>query len=121
MAPRPVNPSSNGHSGLPAPSGSRHAYPRPQLRRDNWTSLNGVWDFAFDDDAVWTNPSSVHWSRKITVPFSPETPASGIHDTGLYHAVWYRRTFDAADLAPGQLLLLHFGAVQQSAEVCLNG
>ena len=28
-------------------------YPRPQLVRDNWTSLNGTWDFCFDDEASW--------------------------------------------------------------------
>src|SRR3954449_8419406 len=121
MAPRPASPFPNGHSAFPPQAGSRHAYPRPQLRRKDWTSLNGVWDFAFDDDAVWTRPSSVHWSRKITVPFSPETPASGIHANGLYRAVWYRRSFDLGDLPAGQRLLLHFGAVDYSAEVWLNG
>src|SRR5688500_2147482 len=38
------------------------AYPRPQLAREHWTSLNGLWDFAIDTDARWTSPSAVHWS-----------------------------------------------------------
>ena len=25
-------------------------YPRPQLRRSNWTSLNGYWQFAEDSE-----------------------------------------------------------------------
>ena len=100
---------------------STHAYPRPQLRRDPWTSLNGIWDFAFDDRAEWTEPSAVKWSLSIKVPFSPETRASGLDAKGLFRAVWYRRSFEAPALAPGQRLLLHFGAVDYSAKVWVNG
>ena len=100
---------------------SAHAYPRPQLRRDPWTSLNGTWDFAFDDHAEWTEPSAVKWSLTIEVPFSPETQASGLDAKGFFRAVWYRRSFDAPELAPGQRLLLHFGAVDYSAKVWVNG
>ena len=35
----------------------------------------------------------VEWDAQITVPFSPETEASGVKDTGYYTAVWYRRTW----------------------------
>ena len=27
----------------------KQEYPRPQLVREKWQSLNGFWDFAFDD------------------------------------------------------------------------
>lgn len=55
------------------------------------------------------------------VPFSPETAASGIHDTGFYRAVWYRRKFTAPELGSGSRLILHFGAVDYHATVWLNG
>jgi len=42
-----------------------HGYPRPQLRRANWTSLNGEWEFAIDLDARWQHPSQVQWDRTI--------------------------------------------------------
>jgi beta-galactosidase/beta-glucuronidase len=98
-----------------------HAYPRPQLEREEWTSLNGPWDFAIDVNAEWVLPSQVQWSLRITVPFAPETPASGVHNTGFYRACWYRRTFEAPNLADGHRLLLHFGAVDYEATVWVNG
>ncbi|MDQ6663713.1 MAG: glycoside hydrolase family 2 [Acidobacteriota bacterium] len=99
-----------------------HAYPRPLLERTEWTSLNGKWEFALDKTAVWTLPDQVVFDRVITVPFSPETPASGVGDTSFYRAVWYRRTFEAPELKDHQSrLLLHFGAVDYVAIVWVNG
>src|SRR4051794_31571094 len=97
------------------------AYPRPQLERADWTSLDGAWDFAFDPDACWSEPTDVGWDRTIQVPFAPETAASGSHDTGFYRACWYRRRFDVPPLPPGEHLLLHFGAVDYAATVWVNG
>lgn len=107
----------------------RHAYPRPQLRRHGWTlrpgsaqaSLNGAWQFALDPEARWRLPADVAWDAAIEVPFSPETPASGIGDTGMYNACWYRREFGAPPLSSGERLLLHFGAVDWAATVWVNG
>lgn len=99
----------------------QHGYPRPQLRRDWWQSLDGAWDFAIDDEDRWRSPEAVGWSATITVPFAPETPASGIGDTGMYRAVWYRRAFDAPVLSAGERLILHFGAVDHEATVWVNG
>jgi beta-galactosidase/beta-glucuronidase len=95
-------------------------YPRPQLVRSAWQTLDGAWDFALDPDAVWRSPSAVSFSRTITVPFTPETEASGIGETGFFRACWYRRTF-SAPLAAQQRLLLHFGAVDYACRVWLNG
>ena len=97
------------------------SYPRRQLRRPGWASLDGAWDFALDPEARWTSPASVTWSTTIRVPFAPETPASGVCNTSLYRACWYRRTFDAPALGPGEQLLLHFGAVDYEATVWVNG
>jgi len=96
-------------------------YPRPQLRRERWISLNGPWDFAVDEDSACFEPASVPWSTTINVPFSPETSASGVKAHGYLRCVWYRRKFRAPDLAPGERLLLHFGAVDYCAEVWVNG
>ncbi len=97
-----------------------HAYPRPGLERDEWISLDGTWEFSFDNDAVWTSPEQPPFEARIVVPFSPETPASGIANTGLYRSCWYRRRFDAVKLHVGERLLLHFGAVDYLAEVWVN-
>lgn len=99
----------------------RHGYPRPQLRRLTWTSLNGTWEFALDPQAVWTRPDQPTWLSTIEVPFSPETPASGIGNTGFYTGCWYRREFAAPPLRDGQRLMLHLGAVDYIATVWVNG
>jgi beta-galactosidase/beta-glucuronidase len=98
-----------------------HAYPRPQLRRATWLSLNGVWQFALDRDARHTRPGDVAWDRTIVVPYAPEAMDSGIGDTGFYTACWYRRVIEVPPHASGDRLLLHFGAVDYAATVWLDG
>jgi beta-galactosidase/beta-glucuronidase len=96
-------------------------YPRPQLRRDTWYSLNGAWDFAFDPAATWRIPSDVTWTDRIRVPFAPETPASGIAHTGFFRACWYRCSLTLPDATHAERWLLHFGAVDYTATVWING
>jgi beta-galactosidase/beta-glucuronidase len=96
-------------------------YPRPQLRRESWISLNGEWDFAFDPDAAWRAPADVVWTERIRVPFSPEAPASGLGHTGFLRACWYRTTIDLDPPSDGSRWLLHFGAVDWTATVWANG
>jgi hypothetical protein len=100
---------------------SGRGYPRPQLRRREWVSLNGDWGFAVDPAGSWRLPGEVKWDRTIRVPFSPETRASGIGDTSFYQAVWYRRSVTLPVPRDGQRLKLHFGAVDYSAVVWVNG
>ncbi len=96
-------------------------HPRPQMYRETWQSLNGPWEFSNGRARVCCRPEEVLWDSKILVPFSPETAASGIHDTGYYNVVWYRRTWQQASLPAGQRLLLHFEAVDWRATVWING
>jgi beta-galactosidase/beta-glucuronidase len=98
-----------------------HGYPRPQLRRAEWISLNGLWNFALDPEGRWHLPGTVAWNDTILVPYAPETPWSGIGDTGFYRRCWYRRTFHPPRLGHGERLLLHFGAVDWGATVWVNG
>jgi beta-galactosidase/beta-glucuronidase len=95
-------------------------YPRPQLRRQTWVSLNGEWDFAIDRAGQWTHPRQVQWGHHILVPFSPEAPASGIGDTSYYSACWYRTTINLPT-RPNHRWLLHLGAVDYRAVIWLNG
>jgi beta-galactosidase/beta-glucuronidase len=103
------------------PDPAAHGYPRPQLERADWWSLNGSWSFAIDPQGQWREPDDVTFDREILVPFAPETSASGIAARGFVPACWYRRTFDAPALARGERLLLHFGAVDYEATVWVNG
>ena len=100
---------------------SGRGYPRPQLRRTTWFSLNGDWEFAFDDDNTLTAPDEVEWHHTIRVPFAPEAPASGIGRTDFFDACWYRRVCELPAAAAGERWLLHFGAVDDTATVWING
>ena len=97
------------------------AYPRPQLRRAEWSTLDGEWDCAIDPRAELSGPELVVWNASITVPFAPETAASGIGDTGFYCAVWYRRRFARPQIKQNERLILHFGAVDYNATIWVNG
>ena len=99
-------------------------HPQPQLTRPRWTDLSGPWGFAHDDANVglrdgWPERADV-FARTITVPYPPESSASGICDRDFHPVVWYRRTFQA-ESAGRERLLLHFGAVDYRAQVWVNG
>jgi len=95
-------------------------YPRPQLQRAQWLSLNGAWRFCFDDAGSLTCPEDVtDWTHQINVPFPPESSASGIGDTGFHPSCWYQRDFE---ILPGDdRVILRFGAVDYTARVWVNG
>jgi beta-galactosidase/beta-glucuronidase len=91
------------------------------LQRLNWSSLNGIWQFAFGDEASTADPARVNWQHRITVPFAPETEASGVGRTGFLPVCWYRRLIPTPARQPGERVLLHFGAVDYRAVVWVNG
>ena len=100
-------------------------HPRPQLTRARWIDLAGAWGFAYDDagrglEEGWPAREDVY-TRTITVPFPPESPASGIGETGFHPILWYRRTVQVPQQDAGQRLLLHCGAVDYQAQVWVNG
>ena len=100
---------------------NRPTHPRPLLRRKDWTSLDGEWQFALDPDGRWIAPAEVVWDRVIRVPFAPETQASGIEETGFFQACWYRRVVPVPPPAGGGRVYLQFGAVDYAATVWVNG
>lgn len=99
-------------------------YPRPQLVREEWENLNGEWDFRFDDALEGENGKwfeQLGADRKITVPFTFETKASGIGDETFHPCVWYERSVTVPDEAAGKRILLHFQAVDYAATLWVNG
>ena len=102
-------------------------YPRPRMRREQWTCLNGWWDYAIvessDASTLWrqARPPQV-WDGRIRVPFSPEAALSGVgrvvQPTQL---LWYRRTVAIDALGADERLLLNFGAVDYACACYVNG
>ncbi len=90
-------------------------YPRPQMRRESYVNLNGLWDFS----AGSSFPAV--YDKKILVPFCPESQLSGIKEhfsEGM--GLFYRRTFTLPEDFNRGKVLLHIGAADQIAEVYVN-
>lgn len=94
-------------------------YPRPQQRRNSYLNLNGIWEYAITKTAE--KPAAMQ--GEIVVPFSPETPLSGVgHILQPDEYLWYRRSVTLPEgFFRGGRLLLHFGAVDQRCTVWVNG
>ena len=93
-------------------------YPRPQLVRDSYLSLNGYWDYAFSSNEIIPEK----WEGKILVPFSPETKLSGIcRQLCPNQYLFYHLEFNLKELEIKDKVILHFLAVDQIACVYLNG
>lgn len=92
-------------------------YPRPQLRRNNYTILNGYWDYCITKDAEIPEL----YDGEILVPFSPESILSGVNKQlkpGEF--LWYKTTFKIKRFPENKRCILHFGAVDQFCEVYIN-
>jgi beta-galactosidase/beta-glucuronidase len=103
----------------------RPEHPQPQFMRSTWQSLNGPWQFEFDDAdqglaANWAAPAK-KFSKTISVPFCFESKLSGIADTSFHPVVWYKREFSLPAAWKGRHVLARFGAVDYRATVWVNG
>lgn len=101
-----------------------YEYPRPQMRRKQWQDLNGLWDFAFDDAGRGEAEGWMHTfpaGQTIRVPYTYETPLSGIGDEGFHPQVWYHRTLTVDQPAAEKEWLLHFEGCDYRTLVWVNG
>ena len=111
------------------PDNAWREYPRPQLTREAWQSLNGLWDHAIVDrpDGETGPPADDGtppgaWDGKILVPFCAESSLSGVgRRVAPGQLLWYRRSLAVPEAWRGKRVLLHFDAVDWHATVWLNG
>lgn len=94
-------------------------YPRPQLVRERWANLNGLWEYAI------VSANAQAWSGSqgnIRVPYPIQSHLSGVQKQ-VYsdQALWYRRTLEVPAAWKGERVRLHFGAVDWQTMVYVNG
>ncbi|GGF74440.1 beta-glucuronidase [Paenibacillus albidus] len=105
----------------------RPEYPRPGFIRKEWLSLNGAWEFGYDDEDVgeeeqgYLGDAPALFTQTIQVPFAFQSKLSGIEDPSFHDVVWYRKSFEIPENWNGQRIVLHFGAVDYLAKVWVNG
>lgn len=91
-------------------------YPRPQMKRNSYISLNGEWDYT-----ISTDPNA-QTSGKIVVPYSPECKLSGVgRQLKKDEYLIYERTFTLPKEFNRGRVLLNTGACDQICEVFVNG
>lgn len=93
-------------------------YPRPQMVRDEWKNLNGLWDYA-----VVAKGSSIpqKFDGKILVPFAIESSLSGVQKrVGQDQEIWYHKNFIVPASWKNQRVIIHFGAVDWETDVWIN-
>lgn len=110
---------------------AHEGHPSPLLMRETIAVLDRQSGFRIDHADVGLGEhwyaAGVEFDRTIVLPFSPESPASGVNDTGYHRVVWYRIPYTAEDLAAAGAskgrprMLLHFGAVDDTADVWVDG
>lgn len=103
------------------PKNALPEYPRPQMKRERWQNLNGVWQFNGASEGE-DPPFGRELPERVLVPYPIESALSGIkrHEDRMF----YRRTFTVPDewnVGSGKRLKLHFGAVDYETTVWVNG
>lgn len=101
------------------PDHPHQEYPRPNMTREDWKSLNGRWYFELTGKDEGIPP---HFRREIIVPFPVESALSGIQQkVRPDQKIWYKRTFFIPEDWSGRFVLLHFGASDWETTVYING
>ena len=92
-------------------------YPRPQMVREDWVNLNGMFDFAITGDIDWCD----EYTDEIRVPFAVESCLSGIcKRISAKDRLWYRKKITLPESFKDKRTLLHFGAVDWECKVYIN-
>ena len=101
------------------PAKVHQEYPRPQMVRDSYLNLNGLWEYAIAPKEGDEMPAP---DGHILVPFPLESSLSGVAGSlDADHALWYRRTFKLPMGWKKKAVILHFGAVDWGCELWVNG
>lgn len=102
-----------------SPTNGLNEYPRPQMVRNEWINLNGLWEYAITDSTTY-RPNN--FDGQILVPYPIESALSGVKKALLPNQkLFYERTIDLKEKKTDRRYLLHFGAVDYQCNVLING
>ena len=103
-----------------SPDNALPEHPRPQMVRQHWQNLNGLWDYALEPIGNTSAPDV--WQGQILVPFAIDAPLSGIMEIlRPNQRLWYRRNITVPDAWADKRVLLHFQASDWETSVYVNG
>lgn len=100
------------------PENALKEYPRPQLQRKNWITLNGLWEYCITDSSA-TTPTV--FQGNILVPYPIESALSGVEKKLLPDQIlWYQKKINRPIIDEKDRLILNFGAVDWKTTVFIN-
>ena len=101
----------------------RKEHPRPIFYRKDWLNLNGEWSCDFSKNIKGFSKSKLNkkqFSKKIIVPFCPESKLSGIGHTDFIQEMYYQKKFVIPKSWKNKKILLHFGGVDYESTIYIN-
>jgi len=93
-------------------------YPRPDMVRNAWINLNGLWDYS----VTQKGKKPEKWDGSILVPYPVESALSGVRKKiSEKENLWYKRDFSIPNIWKKKNILLNFEACDWETTVWVDG